>query len=156
MVIFIKKSISLPPKMIRMKGHIYKIFLFTACFVLLAHAIVPHHSHYNRPVCFHGGFKAERCDHHDHLFDHQAHECGGHHAGHSLCIISDFFAPAQTQELDIHINTDIFVISADMIIAENNIINTAFAGLPFRRNPYVIAYHDVALEGALTLRAPPE
>ena len=146
------------PNLICMKKKISKILLLSACFILLAHAIIPHHSHYNRPVCFYGAFNIEHCDHYDHYIDHQSHECCGHHHGvdHGLCVISDFFSPRQVQELDIHLDIDLFsFISTDFIFIDNSIVPTELTGLPFRQRPFIFTYHDASLIYFSGLRAPP-
>ncbi|MCI7376464.1 MAG: DUF6769 family protein [Candidatus Limimorpha sp.] len=121
--------------------------IMVSCAILLFHAVIPHHHHQGVTVC---------------LENHQ-HECNGHHDGTNHgdcdgtpCVISDFFPPSNTQNIDNIIGYVDNIVSY-LYFTEINCLQLIFGleGTQFRELPYLLKLNETDVVRLGVLRAPP-
>lgn len=133
-----------------------QICLSLACMIILLHAIIPHHHHSDKPVCFHELFHQFSHNHHN-CCETDGHENHNHDFDKGNCIIDDYFAPKDDYETiamtmamanDVIFLDFIFnILPTDFILNENGNI--------FRRSDQTIIYKNPLATNNFALRAPP-
>ena len=132
---------------------ISKISLSLACMIILLHAIIPHHHHPDKPICFHQ-LNHHDCDNYENCCDFSDEENHHHDFDKGKCIIDDLFAPknetltltltlTQILTFDLFINTFIYNFSLDDEVRI------------FRRNNLTFNYKNPLAISNVGLRAPP-
>lgn len=132
---------------------IKQISLFLACMILLLHAIVPHHHHPDKPICI-NGLNHNKCNNHNSCCDFQSHKDHNHDESH--CIIDDYFAPKDNNEI-------IFSLDSEDLLSHYNIIFNSLTtdlilkeeGKEIRRAERTFIYRDPLAISNIGLRAPP-
>lgn len=75
-----------------------QISLFLSCFILLLHAIIPHHHHIDKLVCF-SQLEYNDCEEHNACCNSGTHS-DNHDFDKGSCIIDDYFTPKDNQNVD--------------------------------------------------------
>ena len=142
--------------MVLMLKKISKISLSLACMIILLHAIIPHHHHPDKPICFHQ-INHHNCDNHENCCDFGNEENHHHDFDKGKCIIDELFAPKNDHEIetyvrlsvqDILVNLDLFFsLACDFILDDEGEI--------FRRNNLTFNYKNPLAISNVGLRAPP-
>lgn len=132
-----------------------------ANFIILAHAVIPHHHHQQVPIYFLHGHHSEKADahHHDHDADKHCHDADAHQhqsTTHDECIIGkDYVKTDNGKQISSSGNgqplPDFIVLFC--LQAENETIE--LYGLPFRQTPYLLSFYTEYVSRSLGLRAPP-
>lgn len=124
--------------------------------ILLLHAIVPHHHHSEKPICFEE-LTHQIPDNHNDCCNHNG-DNNNHNFDENNCIIDDLFTPKNDNEIEsyvrmslqeIFVNLDLFVntLTYDFILDNE--------GKIFRRNNLTFNYKNPLAISNVGLRAPP-
>ena len=133
-----------------------QICLSLACMIILLHAVIPHHHHSDKPVCFQELF--HQFSSHHNCCETNGHDNHNHDFNEGKCIIDDYFAPKDDNDNEIEtygrmsLQENLFDLNfitevIDSFLKEN--------GNVFRRNNQAIIYKDPLATNNIGLRAPP-
>lgn len=124
--------------------------------IILLHAVVPHHHHSDKPVCFQELFHQLSNRHHN-CCKANGHDNHNHDFEKGNCIIDDYFAPKDDNETiamtiamanDVEFLDFIFnILPTDFILKENSNV--------IQQSNQTIIYKDPLATNILGLRAPP-
>ena len=137
---------------------IKKMCLFSACMILMLHAVIPHHHHSDKIVCF-SLFNHNECKDVHTCCDSQgaANHSNNNENNDSHCIIDDFFSTKENHEVKTYLENNssffnIYIVSTIKISIENILKNK---GIEFRREFISLIYHNPHVNSIFGLRAPP-
>ena len=135
-----------------------QICLSLACMIILLHAVVPHHHHSDKPVCFQELFHQFSDNNHNCCETNNSHDNHNHDFDKGNCIIDDYFTPKDDNDNEIktyvrmslqenHFDLNFITEVIDSFLKEN--------GNVFRRSNLTIIYKDPLAISNIGLRAPP-
>ena len=132
--------------------------LFSACMILLFHAIIPHHHHSDKIVCF-SMFNHDECNDIHTCCDSQgdANHTNDNDSDKAHCIIDDFFSPKNNHEVKLHINVNVSYFNVYFISLVKNSIENILTnkGIGLRRGFISFIYINPHVSSIFGLRAPP-
>ena len=125
--------------------------------IILLHAVIPHHHHSDKPVCFQELFH-QIYDNHHNCCETNGHNNHNHDFNEGRCIIDDYFTPKDDNDNEIE-------TYGRMSLQENpfdfNFITEVIDSFlkdkvtEFRRSDQTIIYKDPLATNNIGLRAPP-
>ena len=134
-----------------------QICLSLACMIILLHAVIPHHHHSDKPVCFHELFHQFSHNHHN-CCETDGHENHNHDFDKGNCIIDDYFTPKDDNDNDIktYVRMSLHENHFDLYFI-TEVINSSHKenGNVFRRSNQTIIYKNPLATNNFALRAPP-
>lgn len=132
------------------------ISLYLACMIILIHAVVPHHHHYDKPVCFQELFHQFSHNHHN-CCETNSHDNHNHDFDKGNCIIDDYFTPKDDNEFKAPTLTQTLTqtyyylifntLISDLLVDENSKVP--------RQTNQTLIYKDPLATNNFALRAPP-
>ena len=139
---------------------IKQISLSLACMIILLHAVIPHHHHSDKPVCFQELFHQFSDNHHD-CCETNNHDNHNHDFNEGKCIIDDYFTPKDDNEIKTYNNKTYGRMSLHENPFDFNFITEVLdsflkdEGKEFRRSDKTIIYKNPLAINNIGLRAPP-